>query len=81
LLSQRSSYHSHSTERERGLLRWAAMREHPESFLDDSNQPCLIHQTGFWCGLNTRAVLKREAQLEKKEGNFPGCLEQREHWD
>ena len=47
------------------------MREHPESFLDDSNQPCLIHQTGFWCGLNTRTVLKREAELEKQEGGVP----------
>ena len=55
LISQCSSYHSHSRDKER-LLNQPAMRELPESLPDENNPPCLVHQTWFGSGLHSLAT-------------------------
>lgn len=81
LISQHSSYHSHSSDRER-LLSPATTRELPESVLGDTNPPCLIHHTWLWSGLQCRgAVVKTEDHRKRQEGNFPRSLEQEKHRD
>ena len=69
--SQLSTYHNHSNDRER-LLSQAAMRQTAESFLDGTNQPCLIHQTGL--PPYTESVLKHKAHLKMQEIFFTRSL-------
>ena len=45
-ISQGSTSHGHSCDGKR-LFHWAATKELLETLLDDTNQPCFIHQTWF----------------------------------
>ena len=62
------------------IFHWAATRELPETFLDDTNQPCLTHQTWFCSGLHTQeppeqrliSKGKKEISLGLWRDNSPG---------
>ena len=53
-ISQGSSSHGPSSDGKR-LFHWEATRELLGTFLDDTRQPCFIHQTWFPSGLHSLA--------------------------
>lgn len=69
LISQSTTYHSHSSDKNRALGQ-VATREFREIIRDDTNQPCLICQTCFKSGLHTlplnskvRLILKGKKEI------------------
>ena len=55
---------SPSSDRAR-LFSLAAKREFPESILDDTRQPCPVHQTCFWSSLHTLVPYSEERLISK----------------